>query len=333
MTSMPPSPVKRSISPWVVILGFAVVAIALIVIGDWLGLLNEKDPTYGPYGRAVLHTRLRGADLDDISGICMSTIHPGEFWLNEDASGSDKLYRFGVDGELRQRIVVIGVELSDVEDLAHGPLPDGSPTGLFLADTGDERAPGTPPRLVVIDERDTDQGDEVIPVRAVDLLFPNGTIDCESLMISPETGDAFLISKEATGEESTVFRVAYEEWNSESGGPAQVEILTHLDLSGLHSEGHLPHAYRITSADIHPRRESLVVRTRYHLYVFILGGEPEASTFLADPMAITSTRTEPKGEGVCYGLDGRDLFTSSERSQGILRFTYEDGASSTPFPR
>src|SRR5688572_29419145 len=70
----------------------------------------------------------------EASGAAASRRHPGVIWTHND-SGDPAVFAFDAGGKARGRVTVSGATVTDWEDIALGPCPQGS--CLYIADIGD----------------------------------------------------------------------------------------------------------------------------------------------------------------------------------------------------
>jgi hypothetical protein len=315
---------KASAHPRVRATLFVLAILALIAAGlHWLPPIRLAGSS-GAFAAPVTHMDLDGFTLDEISGLCFSRVHPGHIWVHQDDVGDPRLYRFDASGNHQQTVIVNSVMPEDWEDIALGPLPDGSDFGIFIGDIGDREANEPDFQVVVIDERDTLSSNQIAPVRAVDALWPGGTgRNCEGLMVSQISGDIFVMTRSNSGL-SRMFRVPFADWTTEGGDPPTAVFVGFFPLSQLGTETGLLDDYEVTAADFDPDVRTLAVRTKHFVYLYALNGDPTAALFATTPFAMLSTSIEPQGEAVTFGLDGRDVFTASEGSDLILRFARND---------
>ena len=266
-----------------------------------------------------LQCTLTGPLLDEISGLTCSRIWPNHGWVHQDDEGDARLYRFEASGRWRQTVTVSAVPAEDWEDIASGPLPDGTPCGLFLGDFGDNEEEDRTFEIVILDERDTQRGNVVAPVAIITARHPDRPRNCEALAVSWATGDIFVLTKAGDGR-SRLLRLPSAEW-TQRRGVVEAEDLGRIDLSELDTEDGLDDAYRVTGADLSPDGRLMAIRTRHFVYVYTLEGEPTAEALREPPAAVLSTASEPQGEAVAFSPGGAVILTASEQSAQVLRFS------------
>src|SRR5687768_689361 len=84
--------------------------------------------------------RIQDAQLNEISGIVESSVHPNVFFVHNDSGDSPRLFAVDRAGRLLAELLLETVPLViDAEDIALGPAPDGR-RFLYLGDTGNNFA-------------------------------------------------------------------------------------------------------------------------------------------------------------------------------------------------
>jgi hypothetical protein len=323
--SLRPSEIRSQVSPamaW----RLAVALMLIVAVMMWIqiesGLGEPRRWSVGPFSEARTHCEITDAMLTEVSGMIASRLHPGDLWVHEDSRGDQNLYRLGPNGHVAQTVEVTGFMAQDVEDIAFGPLPDGSMHGIFLADAGDGGADRQVWNLVVLDERDLEGGDAVAPVRVVPVRWPGDVVNGEALVVSPRTGDVYVIEKTAERRPARLYRIARDVW-ANAEGEAMAQPVGEFDLRRIEAE----QSTAISAAEINADGTEIALRTPHFIYVFPLGENLLETLRTEEPLALLLAAHEPKGEALCYDREGRDLFTASEKSLTISRYVREDANS------
>ncbi|MDX1460929.1 MAG: hypothetical protein R3348_07720 [Xanthomonadales bacterium] len=134
--------------------------------------------------------------LDEISGMEASTTLSGAMYVHND-DGEPLIHVIDSDGTDRGSVRIEEAVNRDWEDLAliHGP---GGPL-LVIADTGDNLAQHASVQLYFIPEPVPDAegrfSGSVTPMHVLNLEYPGGARDCESVAWDPVSDRLLLISK------------------------------------------------------------------------------------------------------------------------------------------
>ncbi|HEX2881716.1 MAG TPA: hypothetical protein VHO25_19460 [Polyangiaceae bacterium] len=240
--------------------------------------------------------------LSAISGIAASAANPGVLYVHNDR---DQAEFFAVDeqGTLLGTFTLQDTAVLDVEDIAVGPCPQGS--CVYLADLGDNVTPRQEYQILRVAEPSVTAGspgaDQALSSELLIFSYPDGTHNAESLLIDHATQELYVVTKEAAGMPSAVYRLQ-SAFTAAVGGATKVADLT---VPG-------PNDTPATAADAHPCGVAFLLRTNNTLYEFrIAEGAPFESLFAATPAEVPFG-DEQQGEAVTYSRDGLGYFTTSE---------------------
>lgn len=253
------------------------------------------------YGAATLSGTVTDSNLNAISGITASATNPGVLYLHNDRDQSEF---FAVDeqGTLLGTFTLGGAVL-DVEDIAVGPCPQGS--CVYLADLGDNVTPRQEYQVLRVAEPTVDLNNpgagKALASELLIFSYPDGTHNAESLLIDHATQNLYVVTKEAAGIPSAVYRLP----PAFTGAVADAIKIADLTVPGANDSP-------ATAADAHPCGVAFLLRTNNTLYEFrVAEGEPFETLFTATPSEVPFG-DEQQGEAVAYASDGLGYFTTSE---------------------
>lgn len=250
--------------------------------------------------------------LNETSGLAASRDHAGVLYGHNDSGDSARFFAFEADGALLGTYALEGASARDWEDMALGPCPAG--TCLFLADVGDNGAVRTDYAVYRVPEPDVRVGQAAgafsLPGwERLPFEYPGGAKhNCETLLAHPATGDLYVVTKEASGTPSEVYRFPAPQV------PGQTATLVKVATLPIPKPGDS----QLTGGDLHPCGAAMLLRTYNTLYLFeIEASSPFETIFTATPRTVP-VAFEPQGEAVCWRADGRGYFTASEGSGAPL---------------
>lgn len=254
------------------------------------------------YGAAQPWGTIADSNLNAISGMAASAANPGVLYVHNDRD-QPEFFAINDRGVLLRTLALQGATVMDVEDIAVGPCPQGS--CVYLADLGDNVTPRQEYVVVRVAEPTVDAtqpgDDETLPSETLTFSYPDGTHNAESLLIDHATQNLYVVTKEAAGVASSVYRLPTT-FGAASSDATKVADLT---VPG-------PNDTPATAADAHPCGVAFLLRTNNTLYEFrIPEGEPFESLFAVTPNAVPFG-DEQQGEAVAYSPDGLSYFTTSE---------------------
>ena len=283
--------------------------------------------------------------LPEVSGIVPVTGRDGLYWVHNDSGDNARILAMKEDGTIVAEVAVKGAAATDWEDIAIGPFPAGPlppgplPPGLtastpppastqpiaeaikaprlflFLADTGNNDA--SRKELVVwrIPEPEIASVPtakqpilklESQPAVAIRFRYPGRTHDCEAMVVHPETGKIYLLTKAVF--QSKVFRIDGAVAAGEDGVVQTAEEVAEM------SPG-----FMVTAADVSRDGRRLILRTYLQVQEYRLpDGAAFEEIFLQPKTVLPSSLLEIQGEAICFAHDGRSIVTVSEAKPKVI---------------
>lgn len=261
------------------------------------------------YGQARTLGFLQSERLDELSGMACSRRRPGLFWAHNDSGAEPRIFLFDLQGRDKGSCLVAGVQNNDWEDMASFTM-NGKPY-LMIADTGNNSLAAAVHMLHVVEEPacDLERGvsvEEVRPARTIYFSFEDDYRNCEAMGVDPTDRTILLISKEWL----RTCRVYALAWPQDDHGmpnrplPKRALVARQIGVIPLR---------QVTGMDISPDGLRAIVLTYGNAFEYVrAAGEPWANAFARPPREIPLP-FRPQGEAICYGPDGKTLYTNSER--------------------
>ncbi len=242
----------------------------------------------------------RLADLEErrikeSSGLAASRNTPGAFWTHNDSGGDPLLFCFDQLGKNLGSSRVQDAECRDWEDM--GSFSIGGQNYLFIADTGDNglkresyliywglepKLPGQPMR-----------------VESLKFRYEDGPHDCEAVALDPVRREFLLVEKRI----ALNSRVYSLPWN-----PVQDKERPVL----AKRIGDLP-VVMATGADITSDGLRLVVTSYTSSLEVARPPDQDWKQGLTSTSTPIASPPRKQGEAICYGLDDRTLYLTSEK--------------------
>ena len=250
---------------------------------------------------------IANARIKEASGIVESRRNPGVFYVHNDSGDAARFFAVGRDGSTRFVVTVRNATNTDWEDIAATRDSKGKPV-VFLADIGDNE--GTRDVLTIYEVPDPPApkgkagGTVSVSARGIRFQYPDGHHDAETLLAEPGAKALYVVTKTRKREPSEVFRL----------DPRKPGVQTAMKVGELRFSDPLPiFTDMATGGDISPDGARLVVRTYQCAYEWAIStGTSVERAILAKPR-VTVLALENQGEAICYGLDGKTLYTTSEQ--------------------
>jgi len=259
--------------------------------------------------------RIEDSELDEISGIVESSAHPNVFFVHNDSGDSPRFFAVDRAGRLLAELVLETVPLLiDAEDIALGPAPNGR-RFLYLGDTGNNFASmglGIPRRKAVL-YRMTEPvvapaaRDVRISIREtvpIVFTFPSGARDVEAFFIDPQSGDLFMIAKQADGHSQILTASAA----MLAAGGGELRLVGEVIFGrGGPLGGKMP-----TAASVARDGSAILIRTYTSVLLFQRrAGESALDALLRPPRQLTAPE-EHQGEAIGFAEHDTAFVTISE---------------------
>lgn len=254
------------------------------------------------------------AGLAEASGLAASRANAEVLWSHDDSGGEAEVFAVGLDGTDRGRVSVSGATAVDWEDIALLPGRAGAADRLVIGDIGDNPGSGErdtrPARLVVVAEpAPPGAGASVAsaPATVVEVAYPDGPRDAETVLADPLTGDVLVVSKQWDAAPTGVYRVPA----LTATGAIPVAMERVASLGG--------DAALVTGGDVSPGGSIVALRTYADVRLWDRAPDETVAQALARPPTCTVAVAERQGEAVAFTADGRGLVTISEGADVPLR--------------
>ncbi|HSU36490.1 MAG TPA: hypothetical protein VLJ88_12605 [Propionibacteriaceae bacterium] len=264
---------------------------------------------------------LPDSQLHEPSGLAASRINPDTVYVHSESDVEGMVAVDAGDARVVGSYDVAIPQQWDWEDIATGPCPSGS--CLFAGDIGRSNGKPNPPSTFAVyrvPEPDLAAGEDsgVLTGDWFRFRYPDGAHNAEALMVHPDTGVIYVITKEMSGR-SGVYTFPDP---LPAPSPTTITTLTKVATlqvpiwTGSAADTHAATWYaQVTAAAIHPGSNRLLVRTPYRVWEYRgTDGDSFQTALEADPVALTVPADEGQGEAIDYRPDGSAYYTVSEKA-------------------
>jgi hypothetical protein len=220
--------------------------------------------------------------ITESSGLATSSTLPGVVWTVNDSGDKPRVYGIDSTGKTVATLTLRGAPARDTEAVAVGPRVGGG-SWLWVGDIGDNLSSWPTVRVYRAPEP-SEVGDRDVPWSQYDLRFPDGPRDAETLLVDPDDGRLYVVSKRVQG--AAVYAAP------KTLSSSHVNVLTKVAAAPpLVTDGSFASDGR------------LVIRDYLRAYVSAGVGEP------SEPLALP---LQPQGESVTWTADGGAVLVGSE---------------------
>ncbi|MGH9276946.1 MAG: hypothetical protein ACRD12_02390 [Acidimicrobiales bacterium] len=266
------------------------------------------------YGAPQVVGTIADPAVVESSGLVASRHNAGLYWTHNDSGDDPFLYCLQPSGDACGVWQVTGASARDWEDIAAGPGPEAGRTYLYVGEIGDNLVDQDPvtvyrvpepgvPRIGSGPTRAAPAATEA--AEALRLRYPDGPHNAEALAVHPQTGDVYIVAKEANP------GVYVARAPLRSGTTTTMEKVATLPIGQSNRT-------QATGADISPDGTRVAIAAYSDGYELRL--PPGASSFDAvwqQPPVRIALGQRVQGEAIAYRLDGNALLTTTERPGGF----------------
>lgn len=248
------------------------------------------------YGRPAALPSLDDTRLTESSGLAPSRRHAGLFYTHNDSGDTARFFAFTPGKAGVREIAVEGARNIDWEDMASAQVRGRS--YLYFADVGDNSQKREFVTVYRIPEPDLN-ATKVKPDRTYTLRYPDGAENCETLLIHPRTGEAFLVAK-STAEESGVYAAGV------LGDRVEIRLRR---VGSIRIPVPVGQARLTTGGSVSPDGSSVIIRTYVAAYVW---QARKFGDWYRNAPTLVPLALERQGESIAFSADGTAVLTTSE---------------------
>ncbi len=257
---------------------------------------------------AAACTTFANLDLNETSGIVPSPTHDGAYYLHNDSGDSSRFFATNCAGDDLGTYEMKGAANTDWEDVALGPC--GDKKCLFFADVGDNLETRTDYAVYRADEPiSLSAGTHQVASVVYPFVYPDGSHDSETILIHPITGEMAVVTKLKDAGKSGVYAFPMPLTPGQSA--TLVKVGEVVPPTG---------SIRITSGDVHPKAEGILLRTYTSLFFYPMTPDQTIEAALAVTPCEMPVMLELQGESVTFTAAGTGYVTASEMTGQSLHF-------------
>ena len=274
---------------------------------------------------------LKQDKLLEASGMHASRSHDGDFFVHND-EGKPRLYVIDEKGSDLGNITVVPAKNKDWEDITSIPV-DGNKRWLVAGDIGDNMARRKYIKLYFFEEpapgkKKKRYKGEVDLQHWIDLTYPDGPRDCESLAYDPVGEQILLLSKRDKPARlyAIDLKTALSERNAELTFVGEISSLrppTPADREQF--GGRTDFISQPTGLDISSDGSEAVIITYRSIYRFKRNPDEDwLSAFQRKPIEVVGPPA-PQNEAIAYSADGQFIYVTTEKIPApVFRIRFND---------
>ncbi|MDB5142478.1 MAG: hypothetical protein JWQ66_1191 [Mucilaginibacter sp.] len=240
-------------------------------------------------------------DLLEISGVAASRINPGILYIHNDSGNPNQVYLTDGSGADKGTLTLTPVGNRDWEDIAVGPGPVAGVSYVYVGDIGDNDSKY--PSVFIYRFPEPDLSGKTVPfisdIAAVDIIelkYPDGPQNAETLMVDPLTKDIYIASKQ-----SNLSNICVARYPQSTTSATVMTPVVQLYFN------------KATGGDISPDGSEILLRSNELIWYWKLpAGTGISAGLLTKPQVAPYANNEPQGEGVGFAADGSGYYTDTE---------------------
>lgn len=244
---------------------------------------------------------LARTDLVEISGVAASRINPGILYIHNDSGNPNQVYLTNGNGDNIGTLILTPVGNRDWEDIAVGPGPTPGKNYIYVGDIGDNDSKH--PSALIYRFPEPDLTGKTLPVSInidsldiIELKYPDGPRNAETLMVDPLTKDIYIASKE-----SNISKIYVARYPQNTGSATVMAPVVQLYMN------------KATAGDISPDGTEILLRSNELIWHWKLpAGTSISAGLLTAPQVAPYANNEPQGEGICFAADNSGYYTDTE---------------------
>ncbi len=260
------------------------------------------------YEKPVTVGRIESNEINESSGVAASLCQSDVLWTHNDSGGHEIIFAINSKGRHLGAWRVTNARNADWEDI--GAFIDTSGTCfLYIGDIGNNKRERVEQRIYRVKEPVvSDAGAssskraplETEPAEAAVFKYPDTPHDAEALIVQPQTGDIYVLTKRVDGP-SLVFRIR-PQFGVSTGAEKVGEVTVPAVPNGL-----------LTGASISPDGRRVILCDYSAGYELTLGDGAASFADIWKSMPVPVDLGDRKqGEAVTFGSDGRSVYATSE---------------------
>jgi len=281
---------------------------------------KNTDKISNDYEKPEIVGEIKSKEITESSGIAASRCNTDVFWTHNDSGDEAFLFALNAKGEKLGTFRVSGAKNHDWEDIAAFQNEKGE-CFLYIGDIGNNTRIRDIFTIYRVKEPEISGADKnsskknpskTEKVQAIKFEYPDLHRDAETLMIHPNTGDIYILSKRLS-DSAGVYKLSN---NYSLQKTNKLEKLADFTVPAI------PNGF-LTGGDISPDGLRVVLCDYFNAYEIVLPEKTKKfdEIWKQKPLIIELGKRE-QGEAVCYSADGKAVFATSEnKNSPIIKVT------------
>ena len=258
--------------------------------------------------------------LTEISGLAASYNFPGQWWIHNDGGQNAEIYLVSETGKILNIVEIAAATNHDWEDMARFQYQQRS--WLVIGDVGDNNEKRPSIQLYLMPEPDN-AVNRVTNAQTIQLTYPDGPRDCESIAVDPVGEFIYLLSKR--DHPARLYRIPLQQaFNTVAatlefvGEVVSIPAHTKADIKADPERGKW--SDQATAMDISADGSLITLQTYKMAMLFNRNTGESVLDTLNGKARTVNTHPLVQEEAIAFSLDGKHmLITTEQQPAPILR--------------
>lgn len=269
------------------------------------------------YEKPQVVGKIESSELTESSGIAASKCQENILWTHNDSGDDAFIFALNPKGKKLGTWKVLGATNKDWEDIAAFQDTKTGKCFLYIGDIGNNERLKSEMTIYRVAEPQVSDADkdsskknpsQTETAEAIKIEYPDMRHDAETLLVHPNTGDIYILSKRLSGA-SGVYKLAAN---------FSLEKTNTLKKIADFTVPAVPNGF-LTGGDISPDAKRVVICDYFSAYEIVL--PKEAKNFdeiWTNKPLIIELGERNQGEAVAYSADGKSIFGTSEKKNSPI---------------
>jgi DNA-binding beta-propeller fold protein YncE len=251
--------------------------------------------------------RLSSPVLNEVSGVAVSQRHQNILYVHNDSGDSSRFFAINTEGKLITTYYFKAklngfAGVLDCEDIAVGAGSEKGQSYIYLADIGDNLGWRSTLQVYRFKEPALQPRADTLTAAILNLTYPNGKHDAETILIDPMDKLICIISKR---EDSVGVYTCALNFKNNDNVVLQQKCKLHFDNKGKKNW--------IVSGAISADGTQVLLKSLEHVYYWKrLDNEPIYKTLQRNPIIQTAFVSHGQEEGIAFSPDGNSYYVTAE---------------------